>query len=253
MMNNQILEKVLESLLPQIVQITESYKSEFFKQVSISNETIRALIKETLESPDDEIKQWIGKAIQNVQPESSQLGVPEHILNQIIKKLISEQLKPDTVGKPDYALASAGAKIVRTRTSPTYRKPKFSMFPLNYLLSDYGNPPNVILHPDNTVGNCWAFPGTTGHVAIKLSHPIIPESFSLDHIDPSIAFQFESCPKVFGVWGLQNETDSHPKKLGQYEYKKNEGTVQTFEVQDKQVTHFFKKKNHFKINHNFKK
>lgn len=56
------------------------------------------------------------------------------------------------------------------------------------------------LKPDITPGNCWAFSGSQGHVTIKLIEPIIPESFTLEHIDFHVSYNTKTAPKKFSVW-----------------------------------------------------
>lgn len=38
-------------------------------------------------------------------------------------------------------------------------------------------------------GKCWAFSGGYGRVVIKLSHDIIPTSFSIEHVPFDVANQ----------------------------------------------------------------
>jgi hypothetical protein len=143
-----------------------------------------------------------------------------------------ERYSADEIGKTDFALASAGGSIVAWRTSPSYVQPAGSFW--SSVLSPQaakGLPPTVLLSPDNSVGNCWAFNGPEGHVTIKLSHRIVVTAVSVDHISPLIAMHPESAPRYFKVWGLHNETDTAIVLLGNYEYDIKGPHVQTFPVQ----------------------
>src|SRR5690606_33279769 len=91
--------------------------------------------------------------------------------------------------------------------------------------------PSTILDPDTSLGNCWAFTGSTGYVVVQLSNPVIPEAFSIDHVHESISPDFSSAPREFQVVGYEfDSTDG--KVLGKFEYKKGKGAVQTFPVKE---------------------
>jgi SUN domain-containing protein 1/2 len=108
-------------------------------------------------------------------------------------------LHADKIGKPDYALASAGATIVESRTSPTYSKP--TGFIYSYFTGNPYNSPSTILDPDLSPGNCWAFAGSTGYVSIRLVDAVFPTEFSLEHIPASISYnEISSAPKEFQVY-----------------------------------------------------
>jgi len=155
----------------------------------------------------------------------------EELSKQQILELIAQQLEifaADRIEKADYALESAGAAIVPDLTSSSY-KTSDSIFSI-FFASGYGKPPGAILQPDTSVGNCWAFSGSKGKVGIKLAQEVIPESFSLEHISPQIAYHFSSAPKNFLVWGLQSESEN--VLLGNFTYMKPDGKlyhqIQTF-------------------------
>jgi len=131
----------------------------------------------------------------------------------------------DKIGKADYALQSAGSAIVYSRTSPSYSR-RSGFFDW-LLLKGYASTPNLILQPDNSIGNCWAFPGSNGNVTVKLAMPIIPTEFTLDHISERIAYHWDSAPKDFQVWGLRSEGDYNAVLLGRFTYEKGKATSQT--------------------------
>jgi hypothetical protein len=113
-----------------------------------------------------------------------------------------ERFAADRIGKPDFALRTAGASIIESRTSESYGQTWWSNLPVPFARRIITQPPTVILEPDVTVGRCWAFAGNQGRVTIELSEPVIPTSFTLDHVSPSIAHVrgLASAPKVFAVY-----------------------------------------------------
>ncbi|KAK2529694.1 hypothetical protein Q9233_006861, partial [Columba guinea] len=151
------------------------------------------------------------------------------IINQALEKLEEMQ-----VPMPDYALKSAGAvtlykqtsskalpvqidkmgigtcpglggrvaAVIQSRTNPSLWTAKAKVFWYSLLVMDYMRSPELILEPDNHLGNCWPFPGSQGHVFIKLSMLIIPRAVTMAHVSGT-AFHGESisgAPKDFAVY-----------------------------------------------------
>ncbi|KAE8267775.1 hypothetical protein A4X09_0g4564 [Tilletia walkeri] len=136
----------------------------------------------------------------------------------------------DKLGRPDYALYSAGARVLPALTSRSYGQsgtpsrlsaPKFWSWPtggkkteITYdagLASGRGRPPVTALHPDISPGMCWAFPGSRGTLGIKLarrnvrvSHVTIehaPERLLKDRQDLEAKSPIRSAPRRLEVWG----------------------------------------------------
>ncbi|XP_061220685.1 SUN domain-containing protein 2 [Neopsephotus bourkii] len=160
-------------------------------------------------------------------------GVTEEQVHLIVDqalKLYSE----DRVGMADYALESAGASVINTRCSETYRT-------WTALLSLFGIPlwyqsqsPRVILQPDVNPGNCWAFHGSQGFAVIRLSSIIRPTAVTLEHIPKALSHKgnIDSAPKDFAVYGLKEEREEEGLLLGQFEYNHNGNPIQTFYFED---------------------
>jgi len=97
------------------------------------------------------------------------------------------------------------------------------------------HPASVILEPDVTVGKCWAFEGSEGHVTIELSEPVVVTSVTLDHIPKSLARVkgLASAPKDFSVYGLKDKKDTGVL-LGTFMYNIHANrATQTFDIQTK--------------------
>nr|XP_021139697.1 SUN domain-containing protein 3-like [Columba livia] len=63
----------------------------------------------------------------------------------------------------------------------------------------------TIRETDNHPGNCWPFPGSQGHIFIKLCMPVIPRAVTMDHVSGTV-FHGESisgAPKNFAVYDAQ--------------------------------------------------
>ncbi|KAK2546478.1 hypothetical protein Q9966_000253 [Columba livia] len=151
----------------------------------------------------------------------------QEIINQALEKL--EEIH---VLMPDYALKSAGAAVILSRTSPSLRTDKAKVFLYSLSIMDYVRTPELILEPDNHPGNCWPFPGSQGHVFIKLSMPVIPRAVTMDHVSET-AFHGESisgAPKDFAVYGFKEEQEEQGTFLGQFTFLAVLNPSQTFQL-----------------------
>ncbi|XP_075285043.1 SUN domain-containing protein 2 [Opisthocomus hoazin] len=167
----------------------------------------------------------IGVALQ----QGGTAGVTEEQVHLIVGQAL-KRYSEDRVGMVDYALESAGASVINTRCSETYktRTAVLSLFgiPLWY----QSQSPRVILQPDVNPGNCWAFRGSQGFAVIHLSSIIRPTAVTLEHIPKALSPQgtIPSAPKDFTVYGLQEEGEEEGLLLGQFTYNHDGDPIQTF-------------------------
>ncbi|KAF6086953.1 Sad1 and UNC84 domain containing 3 [Phyllostomus discolor] len=151
-----------------------------------------------------------------------------NLVNYVLKKL-----REDQVQMADYALKSAGASIVEAGTSESYTSDKAKLSWHGVGLLNYQMPPDVVLQPDVHPGKCWAFPGSQGHVLIKLAGDIIPTAVTMEHISEKVSpsGSISSAPREFSVHGVSAQCDGEEVFLGQFVYNKTRPTVQTFALQ----------------------
>ncbi|KAK2514680.1 hypothetical protein Q9233_014836 [Columba guinea] len=164
--------------------------------------------------------------------EDSEKSIPlavHEIVNQALEKLEEMQ-----VPMPDYALKSAGAAVIQSRTSPSLRTAKAKVFWYSLPVMDYMRSPELILETDNHPGNCWPFPGSQGHMFIKLSMPVILRAVTMAHVSGT-AFHGESisgAPKDFAVYGSKEEHEEQGTFLGQFTFLATRNPSQTFQLKD---------------------
>ncbi|KAK2516956.1 hypothetical protein Q9966_014848 [Columba livia] len=159
------------------------------------------------------------------------LCVPSQAVHEIINQAL-EKLEEMQVPMPDYALKSAGAAVIQSRTSPSLRTAKAKVFLYSLPVMDYMRSPELILEPDNHPGNCWPFPGSQGRVFIKLSMPVIPRAVTMAHVSGT-AFHGESisrAPKDFAVYGFKEEHEEQGMFLGQFTFLATWNPSQTFQL-----------------------
>ncbi|XP_065499743.1 SUN domain-containing protein 3-like [Caloenas nicobarica] len=153
----------------------------------------------------------------------------QEIINQAMEKL--EEIQ---VPMPDYALKSAGAAVIHSRTSPSLRNATAKVFLYSLPVMHYMRSPELILEPENHPGNCWPFPGSQGHVFIKLSGPVIARAVTMDHVSGT-AFHGESisaAPKDFAVYGFKEEHEEQGTFLGQFTFLAALNPSQTFQLKN---------------------
>ncbi|XP_071654633.1 SUN domain-containing protein 3-like isoform X2 [Patagioenas fasciata] len=173
------------------------------------------------------------RALQEGVKQAKVPGFTGRAVQEIINRAL-EKLEEMQVPMPDYALKSAGATIVRSRTSPSFRTANSKVFLYSLPLMDYMRSPELILEPENHPGNCWPFPGSQGHVFIKLSVSVIPRAVTMDHVSGT-EFHGESisgAPKDFAVYGFKEEHEEHGTFLGQFTFQAALNPSQTFQLKN---------------------
>ncbi|KAK9124887.1 hypothetical protein Scep_013733 [Stephania cephalantha] len=148
-----------------------------------------------------------------------------------------ERHAADGLGKVDYALASAGGKIVAHSESILCPSSGFWYFRpscLNYVLKESFR----MLQPSfGEPGQCFPFKGDNGFVVIKLRSAIIPEALTLEHVAKSVAYDQASAPKYFRINGWYEGNGASPANhvdmkflLGEFTYDLERSNAQTFEL-----------------------
>ncbi|XP_051942036.1 SUN domain-containing protein 1-like [Hippocampus zosterae] len=138
---------------------------------------------------------------------------------------------------PNYALQSAGARVLCSATSPAY-KVKTSHVSILGLEWDFRQAvrPRVVIEGKSELnpGNCWAFAGQRGNLTVALSHAVHVTSVTLGHIAKSISptGDIPHAPKEFSVYGLAS-LESPAVKLGSFKYAQNGPMFQNFRIADK--------------------
>ncbi|XP_039380399.1 SUN domain-containing protein 3 isoform X2 [Mauremys reevesii] len=160
-------------------------------------------------------------------------GVTTWTVKKMLNKVL-EKLDEDQVQMPDYALKSAGASIVQSRTTRSYHHNRGKFFWLSFPMLVFVKSPEVILQPNNYPGDCWPFPGSQGETVIKLAMEIIPRAVTMEHIPKKISptGEISSAPKDFAVYGLKEEDEEQGTFLGEFIYNCEGDLFQTFQLKN---------------------
>ncbi|KAK9829803.1 hypothetical protein WJX72_007987 [[Myrmecia] bisecta] len=140
----------------------------------------------------------------------------ESPFEQRVKAIVHEALEAleiDHVGLPDYALHSAGGKVVGH--SPVSRSGLLNLSPLQvayYRLRSMipGLPSplhpranELILSPGRLPGQCLALNGSEGQVDVQLRTDMAPIAVTLEYAPKALAFDTSSAPRAFRVMGYR--------------------------------------------------
>ncbi|XP_040520574.1 uncharacterized protein LOC101751416 isoform X4 [Gallus gallus] len=122
-------------------------------------------------------------------------GLKREEILQLTREAVEKVMKHYT-WLPSWALKTMGATIDVERTSKSYGGNRW----LSPFFSS-AKPPETILQPDISAGNCWAFQGSRGHVVIRLPEKIWPTAFTLWHISKAVSPSGEvsTAPREFAV------------------------------------------------------
>lgn len=110
----------------------------------------------------------------------------------------------------DYASYFIGARIEQKWTSQTFYWPSsFKFLDFFQIGRTYSNPPAVVLHPSVQIGQCWAFSGQTGHIAIKVAFPIIPSKITIYHVPIELTPDISTAPQIIFVYAVYGSGKDH--------------------------------------------
>uniref|UniRef100_A0A8C4L5I5 Sad1 and UNC84 domain containing 5 n=1 Tax=Equus asinus asinus TaxID=83772 RepID=A0A8C4L5I5_EQUAS len=157
---------------------------------------------------------------------------------QKMAQKIMKMIQGDYIEKPDFALKSIGASIDFEQTSATYNHDKARSYWNWIRLWNYAQPPDVILEPNVTPGNCWAFSGDRGQVTIQLAQKVYLSNLTLQHIPRTISLSgsLDTAPKDFVIYGMEGS----PREevfLGAFQFQP-ENIIQTFQLQNQPARTF---------------
>ncbi|XP_031471789.1 SUN domain-containing protein 3-like, partial [Phasianus colchicus] len=144
-------------------------------------------------------KDLILQSVFDVLQENGIHGLKREEILQLTQHAI-QKIMENGVWMPNWALETMGATVDAERTSKSYGGKGWKNHWLSPLFST-AKPPETLLQPDISPGNCWAFQGSWGHVVIQLPEKIQPTAFTIWHISKAVSPSGEvsSAPKEFAV------------------------------------------------------
>lgn len=200
----------------------------------LSSDHMRTLLRETEQAVVADVSKrwtWPPEPERDGALQSTGGGVSRQEVYAIVQSAL-RLYEEDKIGKFDFALESAGGTVISVRCSEAYSQQIALITLFGVPLWYTSQSPRVIIQPDVYPGDCWAFKGSRGYVAIKLSDTIYPSDFTLEHIPRALSptGDITSAPKDFAVYGLDEEIQQEGYLLGQYMYDKHGDPLQTFHM-----------------------
>ena len=125
-------------------------------------------------------------------------------ITSLLQDLIDAALlrySKDTIARPDYALFTAGARIIPSITSDTLVMRIPGVFG-KYVLGRKpieGRTPATALHPDISVGSCWPFAGSQGQLGVLLNRRVVVSDITVEHAAKEVALDTSTAPKNIEV------------------------------------------------------
>lgn len=151
----------------------------------------------------------------------------EKVINEFaeLKTILDSKKYLDTIGRADYALESAGGKILsigKTKLVTPCNK-LWNFFTKTIFSTDTSlatNSPRFVIQPSIFPGECFAFEGR-GEIIIKLVKLIFIDSVSIEHILPQMSpdRSITNAPYEFNVYGMQEPNDLQPTYFGKFFYR----------------------------------
>ncbi|XP_075071290.1 SUN domain-containing protein 2-like [Mixophyes fleayi] len=228
-----------------VMNIMEQYnnqvKGELDKEIKNKYKIFCNSIKEMRKETKDQVK-LIKDQVNTIKQSMSQYEMGKITESDIVDIITSEirKFKEDHVQVTDYAMQSAGASIIKSRTSEAYQTDHLNWMLFNSIHWRYSLIPEIMLQPDIYPGNCWAFTGKAGHALIRLADTIIPRAVTIQHVPRAISQikDFSSAPRDFEVFGFNNEVDATGENLGQFTYDPIIQLIQSFRLRNKHAKKF---------------
>ncbi|KAJ2796347.1 hypothetical protein H4R20_005558 [Coemansia guatemalensis] len=197
------LAKELQTLKKYIDNLAKS-SSRKNKGSGTSLADVRQLINDAIKVQESELKAMLQPEWLATDGDAAYVNVARMIEGAL------NRYTNDRLGKTDFALFSAGSRIIRELTSPTFEPPASGLRQKTwrFLGMVSSHQPTTILDPDTHVGECWPMLGSSGQVAIHLAQPVDVSDFAIEHVARSIAIDWRSAPRHIEVWGYVFDSKS---------------------------------------------
>ena len=201
------------------------------------------------EGYNEELASIVQAKIDQLEADIEELSIGRnHDIQEIIQTAsdssIDDQLTriplPDKTGMPDFALESAGGEILQEMTTRGLASSSAMIKIWNFPIFYHTMSARVAIQPDVNPGNCFAYGGGDGTLGVKLSHPIIIQNVTIEHIPKAIALSgsIDSAPKDFTVYGLSgNPNQWSTQELGRFTFEMDGTPTQTFNFENTKIFH----------------
>ncbi|KAL7411860.1 hypothetical protein BDY24DRAFT_123771 [Mrakia frigida] len=168
-----------------------------------------------------------GKGDQTVTIKSSSGENISDLLTTMIDSALLKYSK-DVLAKTDYALFTAGGRVIPSITTDTYEIKIKAASTWGRLVGGKkaattieGRAPAYALDPDIGVGNCWPFAGSKGQLGILLARKVLVTEITIEHAARAVSFDMDAAPRDVEVWGMVEGAENQAK-VAAYQARKAE-------------------------------
>ncbi|KAI8800505.1 hypothetical protein BJ742DRAFT_841384 [Cladochytrium replicatum] len=247
--SDENLDKRIGGLRAAVKDLVQEYVLQSVSE-SVDAKTVVEIVKERTEALWEKFMEHYKKDTEAKQHERMSrqeiLKVIDDGLSNVAKKVRADAVKVSSGGsvaiemirnelktsynlypvdRPDYALHSAGAKVLKAKgvkkdgglfglTSDTYTHVQQTWWQKLFAPAPaVSRGPASALSPEMNMGDCWAMKGSSGQLVINLSRPVVPTHIAINHLARHLAHTppddgLNSAPRDFEFWAiLQNESD----------------------------------------------
>ncbi|KFK24936.1 hypothetical protein AALP_AA8G044500 [Arabis alpina] len=247
--------QVQVELLDKKIEIeTKSLKREFETKTSVFQSELKKIESRTdvLEKSVEEVngKTYVSRdELERIYEELKKGNVDDSSFSDVsidelrgyARDIVEKEIEKhaaDGLGRVDYALGSGGAFVMQH--SDPYLVGKGSSWFATSSRRALTNAVKMLSPSFGEPGQCFALKGSNGFVQIRLRGPIVPEAFTLEHVDKSVAYDRSSAPKDCHVSGwlqgigqeFSEETEKVQRRLTEFTYDLERSNAQTFNILD---------------------
>ncbi|KAJ1890648.1 hypothetical protein LPJ66_007350, partial [Kickxella alabastrina] len=199
--------QALRRQVDKLASAAKAAKSEsggLFGSRGLSTSAVRKVVDEAIRAHEAEMRAMMAPSWLESDGDAAYANVAR-MIDSALSRFASDRL-----AKTDFALMSAGARIIPGLTSPTF-EPRVRGLVRN-LFRVFGStsslPPATVLDPSTHIGECWPMRGSSGQVAVHLAAPIDITEFALEHVPKAMAIDWRSAPRSVEVWGYVLQTNA---------------------------------------------
>mmetsp|Transcript_2701 Transcript_2701/g.7379 ORF Transcript_2701/g.7379 Transcript_2701/m.7379 type:complete len:332 (-) Transcript_2701:46-1041(-) len=143
--------------------------------------------------------------------------------------------------RPDFALRTAGAYILRSNPSRAEQLVDFaktrmhSFFAQSGFIVPFPNSADTALDADVNPGNCWAFPGSTGSLTVHLARPAVVDEVVVEHAPFRATFSVASAPQDLRVTLIFMNGTAQPVASIRFEVADGVSHIQRYPIKSADV------------------
>ena len=192
----------------------DGVKDELWEKVRLAGETYQA--SDSLPKSSSDMLHKLSNDAASI-PLTLQDGSDARSAVLVMIDAALEKYSADRVGRQDYALYSAGGRIIPSLTSPTYQLGSASW--LSKVIPGYGSDqvlrgraPVTAIYHDNAPGMCWTFAGSNGQLGVALAQSVVVSDLTFEHTPSSLVGSgISSAPRDIAVWGYMHRPEDKIK------------------------------------------